>query len=156
MLYRWCTVPTITWYFTLYRWCTVRVYTYYSIDILVPKLYNPVVSLIWPISTSHLYHGFYSAWDTTALMLYVLPRAQVYTYSPRAVQIPYTVKTMIQLLHVQVHCMYEYRIWKPQEHWTVVYKCNKDATKLKDPRILKSCIFLHSTFLVLVIGTLRY
>ena len=68
---------------------------------------NPVViALYGGISTSQLSHGFYSAWDSTALVLYVLPRApplEVYTYSPCAVQIPYTVKTMIQLLLVHVH-----------------------------------------------------
>ena len=58
-------------------------------------------NLMWSISTSQLYHGFYSAWDSTALVLNVytsLGSALGSTYSPHALQIPYTVKTMVQLL----------------------------------------------------------
>ena len=77
-------------------------YSTYYMYILVPKL-------IWRYPyTVYLYKSavswFYSAWDSTALVLYVLPLAlplEVHcTYSPCAVHIPYTVKTTRHLLHV--------------------------------------------------------
>ena len=85
------TAPSV-WYFTLYSQRTVRTSTEANLS----------VSLVQTICTSQLSHGFYSAWDSTALVLYVLPWAPP-LYSPRAVQFPYTVKTMRQLLHVYMY-----------------------------------------------------
>ena len=77
-------------------------HTYYSIDILAPRLVRWLALHGLSVQDSCLMvftvHGI-----CAALVLYVLPRG------PRTVHIPYTVKTMRQLLHVAVTCIS--RLW---------------------------------------------
>ena len=60
------------------------------------------VSLIRSICTSQLSHGFYSAWDSTALVLYVLPRAEpeeVHTALARYVEEVHTARGRYYPMH---------------------------------------------------------
>ena len=76
----------------------------YCIDILAPKLIQyQYKSAVFTV------HGIVLPMYMYFLRLH--PRKYIFTYSPRTVQIPYTVKTMIQLftyMYIHVHCVYMY------------------------------------------------
>ena len=86
----------------------------HSIDILAPKLIQyQYKSAVFTV------HGIVPLMYVYFLRL--RPRKYICTYSPCTVQIPYTVKTMIQLLHVHVY-MYTYIVY------TCTYICTYDCT----------------------------
>ena len=77
------------------------------------------------ICTSQLSHGFYSAWDMYRPRTVCTSSGSALgsTYSPHAVHIPYTVKTMRQLLHVHVYTFFMEHCIRVQ-HAIVLYTCN--------------------------------